>query len=158
MERFLKLAGIFVGLSVLTFLSMLIGLGKITPPRSVTDTEGSRTLSVRATSSVAADTPASWPPSVSSVKNTPKKAPVAVPAVAASPSPKPSVSTPGALIAPPSPPSDSGIGIPDKNGALNQNDITMFTNAERTKEGLGSLVFSSRLASMAATNGERYDQ
>jgi uncharacterized protein YkwD len=159
MERFLKFSGIFIGLVAVTFLSVLIGLGKITPPQYAMTGGDSETLPLVATTSTRTDTPVSSSrdasdKNVSTIppQDSPEKTTMSVPItthVASLPPPsKASISTPGALIAPASPKNDSS-GVPDKSGALNQNDITTLTNVERGREGLQPLVFNKRLAAMA---------
>jgi uncharacterized protein YkwD len=158
MERFLKFSGIFIGLVAVTFLSLLIGLGKISPSQYVMRGGGSETLRVVATTSTRTDTPVSLPRDASD-KNAPPasqglpakttmNAPITTHVASLPPPSKASISTPGALIAPASPKNDSS-GVPDKSGALNQNDITTLTNIERGREGLQPLVFNKRLAAMA---------
>lgn len=143
MERLLKLAGIFVGLTVLVFLGILVAFQTITLPHSVTDSESGRTLSLRATTSPIVDIPQSSSSTVvAPIKKTTTLTPPA----------KSAVSAPGPLIVTHSntaTTSSGGNGVQDENGALNQKDITTLTNIERVKEGLRSLVFNKRLALMA---------
>lgn len=87
-----------------------------------------------------ADTPVAIPD-----QTVPKKSPI----VASS-----SVSTPGALIAPQkTPPAPTGSApttvAPPLVGALNQQDIILLTNSERTQRGLPALTFNATLSLIA---------
>jgi uncharacterized protein YkwD len=158
MERFLKFSGIFIGLIAVTFLSVLIGSGKITPPQYAMKGGDSETLHVVATTSTRTDTPVSPPrdvldknappASLDSPAKTTMTAPITTHVASLPPPPKASISTPGPLLAP-SPPQSENSVVPNKSGALNQSDITALTNVERGREGLKPLVFNERLAAMA---------
>jgi uncharacterized protein YkwD len=171
MLKLLKSAGIYIGLFSLIFLSIVIGFQKIPAPapdnqlnpdevKILRDGAGTSTAQITPQTSPKEMvnkkiSPPVPPPQKLPVNNTPK---VSSPEVAASPQPKSSVSTPGPLIttdpnitatSSPVPTTNSTSVTHDQSGALNSKDITMLTNAERSKEGLGALTFNTRLAAMA---------
>jgi uncharacterized protein YkwD len=165
MSRFLKSTGLFLGLTILTLFGLFVGFQQISLPQHVADNWDGGTLNTKTATGTESDIRVS-----SSFENLNKKISSPVPprgstsvtttttsssrAIASPPPPKSAVSTPGPLIATHSnsvaTSSPSNIGVaPNESGALNQKDITLLTNIERTTRGLGSLTFSNRLAKMA---------
>lgn len=162
MGRFFKSVGIFLGLTMLTFLGLLVGFQKISLPHGVMDDWGGSTLNLQMATDTGSDTRVSPP-----LENLNKKMPTPASSRGSTSTtmmttsssrtitpPKPTVSTPGPLIAAhlnsPATSSPSNIGdVPNESGALNQKDIMMLTNTERTALGLVSLTFNNRLAKIA---------
>ncbi len=162
MRNFITSGLIFVGLLLVTFLGITFGLGKIFPSVDILNNRGQ--FDVGTTTNTPTSSPAnmvnkkvSTPIALSQRSptkiNTTTKVTTLVQGV--SPRPKTTVSTPGPLITTSTATYTVATSthdiVPDQTGALNQKDIIMLTNVERTKEGLGTLVFSKRLAAMAET-------